>query len=526
MAANGAPGTPDLPDAVNRPPPGVVLPPKDIRLIIERTAGFVERNGRAFEDRIREKNTSNPKFSFLSDNDAYNPFYIWRLKEIKEGRGTDLSAGRPGAAAAPVAEVPKGPEPPPDFHFSARMPNISAQDLDVVKLTALFVAKNGRGWMTTLSQREARNYQFDFLRPQHSLHQFFSRLVDQYTDLLQAQTVDNGRVHQARMRELEENVQNRLHVLDKAKKRAEWVKYQERQKVEKEEEKEKEQLEYAQIDWHDFVVVETVVFTDADDQAELPPPTSLNDLMNASLEQKAAMSLAPHSMRIEEAFPTEDMYAYLNPQQQPPPQFPPQPPASASPYNGNNFAPPPPSQPYYPAGPTPPAPGLPPPPAFAPKIDEDEARAIAERTAQREQAAAAQAAARGQSGAPMRIRSDYVPRAQAKRQQVATTLCPNCKQQIPLSEYDEHIRIELLNPQWKEQRERGQARLASSHVPIMDASKNIARAAAMVPQKREGDGQGAADGDDKRRKLDRPGPPAALSVEDQLQQIKQKFGSS
>ena len=29
--------------------------------------------------------------------------------------------------------------------------------------------------------REARNYQFDFLRPQHSLFQYFTRLLEQYT---------------------------------------------------------------------------------------------------------------------------------------------------------------------------------------------------------------------------------------------------------------------------------------------------------------------------------------------------------
>ena len=31
MEQNGTSGTPDLPDVVNKPPEGVVLPPKDIR---------------------------------------------------------------------------------------------------------------------------------------------------------------------------------------------------------------------------------------------------------------------------------------------------------------------------------------------------------------------------------------------------------------------------------------------------------------------------------------------------------------
>lgn len=42
--------------------------------------------------------------------------------------------------------------------------------------------------------------------------------------------------------------------------RVEWAKFQERERKKEEEEKEKERVAYAQIDWHDFVVVETVDF--------------------------------------------------------------------------------------------------------------------------------------------------------------------------------------------------------------------------------------------------------------------------
>ena len=51
----------------------------------------------------------------------------------------------------------------------------------MVKLTAQFVARNGRQFLTNLMNREQRNYQFDFLRPQHSLFQYFTRLLEQYT---------------------------------------------------------------------------------------------------------------------------------------------------------------------------------------------------------------------------------------------------------------------------------------------------------------------------------------------------------
>ena len=97
-------------------------------------------------------------------------------------------------------EPPPPTVPPPEFEFIADPPSISAFDLDVVKLTAQvnidinkfqgprvhvllfqFVARNGRQFLTNLMNREQRNYQFDFLRPQHSLFQYFTKLLEQYT---------------------------------------------------------------------------------------------------------------------------------------------------------------------------------------------------------------------------------------------------------------------------------------------------------------------------------------------------------
>lgn len=411
------------------------------------------------QERIHEKEKSNPKFSFLSPGDAYAAFYQWRLTEIKEGRGTDVSAGRPGEAqAAPVPEKPQGPAAPPDFHYSARMPIINAQDLEVVKLTALFVAKRGKSFMTSLSQREARNYQFDFLRPQHSLYQFFTRLVDQYTILLSQEGIDANTTEKRRLEELDRNVKDKRHVLDRAKKRAEWVKYQEQQKQKKEEQEEEERVAYAQIDWHDFAVVETVLFTEEDDQIELPAPASLGDLQSASLEQKAAMSLNP--LRIEEAMPTDEMEpVYYN-------AYPAEHAGPIQPTFDQQAT----ADQYYP-----PAPQYPVAPVAAAAATEEEQR-IRERTEARDQASAAQAAAKGQPS--MRIRSDYVPRAQTRRQNAAATaLCPNCKQQIPVAELDHHMRIEMLDPRWKEQREKADSRAATTNLSTVDVVSNLKRLA-------------------------------------------------
>ncbi|KAJ5922571.1 hypothetical protein N7516_010274 [Penicillium verrucosum] len=438
-SSNGNTPHPEASEGALKPPEGM-----DIRKAIETTASYVVRHKGTFEDRIRQKEKNNYKFSFLTPGDAYEPYYQWYTAEYKAGRvaGPGGRAGETVVAAVP--EKPKGPPEPSSFHFSARMPIINAQDLDVVKHTALFVAKRGKSFMTALSQREARNFQFDFLRPQHSLYQFFTRLVDQYTILLRAEGIDGATTSTKRIAELEENAKNKFHVMERAMQRAEWVKYQRKQKEEKEEQSEQERTEYAQIDWHDFVTVETVEFTDHEDLAELPPPTSANDLQSASLEQRATLSLS--TRRIEEAMPT-GLDEPSNPHPNPHPQ----------------------SRPTQQA-PTPPAAGQ--------YTNPEEDQRIRERMQARDQAAAAQAAAQAGPGEqPMRIRSDYVPRAQARRQQAQMAICPYCSQKVPANELDEHIRIELLDPRWKEQRAKAEARSATTNLSTVDVAGNLKRLA-------------------------------------------------
>jgi splicing factor 3A subunit 1 len=416
-----------------KPPAGVVLPPREIRNILEKTAGYVARNGIVFEDRIRDKESKNPKFSFLNETDAYHAYYQWRLSEIRAGRGTAIAAGRVNEAATPVPEKPKGPPQPPDFQFSARTPRINQKDLDVIRLTALFVAKNGRQFMTQLAQREAGNPQFQFLIPNHTFHNFFQHIVDQYTTLLRASGLggEGGKLQEERIAELERNIQDKFHVLNRAKQRAEYAKFQEQEKQKKEEEEEQKAADFARIDWGDFVVVETITFTDADENANLPPPTNLSELQYASLEDRNKASISSN-LRIEEAFPSEEDYnSFAAPAAQPAyplpmhPGYAPQQPAQAG---------------YLPPGQQ----GVPQPQRSA--QEEEEERRIQERAEAQARMHQAQAEARG-GVAPMKIRDNYVPRAAQKaanRQGAQMALCPNCKQQIPMNELEAHMRSKLI----------------------------------------------------------------------------------
>lgn len=200
------------------------------------------------------------------------------MKEVRESASKNEISAPPSNSAskakqnkinkqlelfAEAALIPK--DPPPDFEFMSDPPSLSAQELDIVKLTAQFVAIHGRSFLTSLMRKEERNYQFDFLRPQHGLFSYFTSMIEQYTKILvpAKDLVSNLR------RELD----NPAKIMEKIRYRLEWTKIQEAEKQREREEAERERMQYAQIDWHDFVVVETVDYQPGE-QGLFPPPTT------------------------------------------------------------------------------------------------------------------------------------------------------------------------------------------------------------------------------------------------------------
>ncbi|KAH8306328.1 hypothetical protein KR018_007827 [Drosophila ironensis] len=255
---------------------GIIYPPPE-------TASFVARNGPEFEARIRQNELGNPKFNFLNGGDPYHAYYRHKVNEFREGNDAGITAitGMKQLAVTSAAQqrqqellkqvveqqfVPK--EPPPEFEFIADPPSISALDLDIVKLTAQFVARNGRQFLTNLMSREQRNFQFDFLRPQHSLFQYFTKLLEQYTKVL----IPPKDLMTKLRTESTGSRSSMNQVLEQVKYRANWQRHQEAQRRREEEKVERERVAYAQIDWHDFVVVETVDYQPFE-SGNFPPPT-------------------------------------------------------------------------------------------------------------------------------------------------------------------------------------------------------------------------------------------------------------
>lgn len=279
---------------------GIIHPPPDIRNIVDKTAQFVAKNGPEFEKRIIANNANNAKFNFLSSSDPYHAYYEHRLAEFRAQNQSSgqqppsqlaESAAPESAPPAPVADsndalakpdpaaqfklpVRKVLEPPEAEQYTVRLPEgITGEELDIIKHTAQFVARNGKSFLTGLTSREINNPQFHFLKPTHSMFTFFTQLADAYSKVLMP---PKGLTDK-----LKNSVSDMTTVLERCLHRLEWERSQEQARQKAEDEIEQERLQMAMIDWHDFVVVESIDFADDEDE-DLPPPMTLEEVIRRS----------------------------------------------------------------------------------------------------------------------------------------------------------------------------------------------------------------------------------------------------
>lgn len=103
---------------------------------------------------------------------------------------------------------------------------------DIVRLTAQFVARNGRPFLTSLMSKEARNPQFDFLKPAHGLFSYFTKLLEQYTNILIPP--------RGFMPKLTTEIDDQQKIMDEVNYRVEWAKHQMRERAKEEEAVERE----------------------------------------------------------------------------------------------------------------------------------------------------------------------------------------------------------------------------------------------------------------------------------------------
>ncbi|CAM9113570.1 unnamed protein product [Chrysoparadoxa australica] len=259
---------------------GVIKPPPDIREVLHKTARFVAKNGKSFEERIMASaDGQSAKFNFMKAHDPYYGYYEYAIRFFEEG-GEDIDAvGKPAPAAVPdkpkeaagaatthvgverkamlepiakaAKSVPKDLAPPP-YEFSMGHPSgLTAMQVDVIKLTAQYTAAGGKSFLRTLARKEAGNEQFQFLKHTHALFSYFTSLVDAYAKVLQPSQEQKEHVTSG---------SDKGKVLERVVHRWEYETAQEAKRRAAQEEADADRVAFRAVDWHDFVVVDTIDF--------------------------------------------------------------------------------------------------------------------------------------------------------------------------------------------------------------------------------------------------------------------------
>merc|ERR1719284_621401 len=265
---------------------GVIQPPPDINAIIEKTSQFVALNGNIFEEKILAQNKGNTKFSFLVSTDPYHLYYKTKLTKLNESINPDTSEK---TSKSQTSSLPSNSDFPSkvdhktfiqqktnlfqndDKNFSFDVPSgLTMLELETIKLTAQFTARNGEDFLTQLFQREKNDQFYSFMRPNNSMFPYFTRLVDAYRRLIFKPTES--------LEKLKKDVEDRDIILSRCLNRLDVDNAADDELQEKAKRLEKEKTEMLSVEWHDFVVVETIEFLD-DEDSELPVPLSLKDVI-------------------------------------------------------------------------------------------------------------------------------------------------------------------------------------------------------------------------------------------------------
>lgn len=92
----------------------IIYPSREIRSIIDKTAIHIAKSPlpQQLEDKIREHQKNDPKFSFLRDSDPFHRYYRYMIERVKEDGEEAVLTGSGAATAAAVASVgvPDGEE--------------------------------------------------------------------------------------------------------------------------------------------------------------------------------------------------------------------------------------------------------------------------------------------------------------------------------------------------------------------------------------------------------------------------------
>ena len=164
---------------------GMIVPPPDMRAIIDRTAEFIAKHGPEMEKKIYSSDPTKIRFAFIEDNNPFHPYYKMAIQCYKEGKTPEIPKTetpevkkeeekveeKKAVAAASKSTVERKAkydpltsvfrsipdEEPTPYSFSSTLPELYSLDLDVLRLTAQYTAVNGQKFLEGIMNYQSHN---------------------------------------------------------------------------------------------------------------------------------------------------------------------------------------------------------------------------------------------------------------------------------------------------------------------------------------------------------------------------------
>ena len=277
---------------------GIINPPPELRNTIDKAATYVARNGKGFEKRLLEGGKGD-EFSFIEESNPYHPYYVSKVDDFVEkmAAGIDIETTTASAtttektteeapAAADVGDNPFIKKATVDLNDI----QISASDLDVLKMAAMFGARHGKSFLSNIANRERSNPVFEFLLGSSQRHTLFQSYLTAYEEIVNP--------HKNSLEILHEEVDNKLGALTIANDVAKWREDEKQRRKDKTTNEELERMRYQSIDWQDFVVVDTIEFPEEEIKQPLRSESSGNS--NQKSELKSLSPPPPRPATVKE----------------------------------------------------------------------------------------------------------------------------------------------------------------------------------------------------------------------------------
>lgn len=291
----------------------LIMPPPELRSIVDVTVDYVVRNGINFEGELRKRQQSNKKFDFLIPGNPYYKWYKWKLQckiDPKAAEEAEKMAAEEKAAQEEMLketklerEKAKGSIKVVDLTLSQRIEQemklyrmckdetkdklpepkcavplpqqVTPFEVDLIKLTAQFVARNGRQFVSALQSQHQMNQRYHFLNPVDPRFNYFQKLVQAYNECIV--------LPKDMMSELEKDL-DADKLFQTCLGNATFAVEEETAQQKAAADIEAEEIAMRLIDWNDFAIVETITFDTENEY--YPAPGKDIDAVNELLDME------------------------------------------------------------------------------------------------------------------------------------------------------------------------------------------------------------------------------------------------